>query len=336
MDVLDRYVNAVRTYLPKSLSEAQQDDIINELAENLRAQMDDRETELGRPLTEAEQEAILHQHGHPMLVAGRYQTNQGRVAFGRELIGTTLYPFYLKVLGVVIVISLAIYALVDVALGVTGSPITFEGVMNAVVLQVFWQFVVITAIFTVANRYLPTMTWSARDLPATQPITQSRTRNVPRVSRPESIAEIVAIVVMVGWVWFAFGQPSLFFGPVLADYQLAPIWQQAVAPTLLVLAVSVTVAVVNLFRPEWVRLKRVASVATDIAALGILVFLFRADHWVTLANSTVAPSTANEFVYYGLLSTSIAVVIVILMDAWKLIRSEQQQRRQQTQQPQRA
>src|SRR5215470_3162713 len=93
MDLVDRYVNAVRTFLPK----AQQDDIIKELSGNIRAEMEDREDELGRPLTEDEQEAILQQHGHPMIVAGRYQPNQGSVAFGRQLIGTALFPFYLRV-----------------------------------------------------------------------------------------------------------------------------------------------------------------------------------------------------------------------------------------------
>ena len=86
MDLVERYVNAVRTFLPKG----QQDDITNELSENLKAQIDDRETELGRPLTDAEQEAILRHYGHPMLVAGRYQTNQGSVGFGREFIGMTV------------------------------------------------------------------------------------------------------------------------------------------------------------------------------------------------------------------------------------------------------
>ena len=323
MDVLDRYVNAVRTYLPNNLSRAQQDDIINELSENIQEQMDDRAAELGRPLNDAEQEAILHQHGHPMHVAGRYQTNQGRVAFGRELIGTVLYPFYLKVLGVVMVISLAIYALVVVALGLSGSPITFGGVMNAIVLQVFWQFVVITGIFIVADRYLPTMTWNARDLPATQP----RARNVPRVPRLESIAEIVAIVVMVGWLWFAFDRPSLLFGPVLDDYRLAPVWQQVALPTLLVLAVSVAQAVVNLFRPDWVRLRRIVRLVTDFAGLGILIYLLQADSWVVLANGNVAPGSVNEYVQYGLSFTALGFVIVILTDAWRLIRGEQRQRR---------
>src|SRR5713101_1518079 len=95
--LLDRYVSAVRTYLP----EDQQDDIVTELSANIQSEMDDREATLGRPLSEAEQEAILQQHGHPMIVAGRYRPNQGSLVFGRQWIGPTLFPFYLRTLQVV-------------------------------------------------------------------------------------------------------------------------------------------------------------------------------------------------------------------------------------------
>ncbi|MBA2286372.1 MAG: hypothetical protein H0W02_12895, partial [Ktedonobacteraceae bacterium] len=54
-------MRAVKTYLPR----AQQDDIVKELSANLYAQMEDREAELGRHLTEAEDEELLKQHGHP-------------------------------------------------------------------------------------------------------------------------------------------------------------------------------------------------------------------------------------------------------------------------------
>ena len=59
MDMLDRYLGAVRSYLPKSLNRAQQNDIIAELEENLRAEMDDREPERGHPLTAEDEEMIL-------------------------------------------------------------------------------------------------------------------------------------------------------------------------------------------------------------------------------------------------------------------------------------
>ena len=324
MDLLDRYTHTVRTYLPKSLTEAQQNDIIAELSENLRAQMDDREAELGHTLTEAEQEAILQRHGHPMIVAGRYQTNQeARVVFGRELIGPTLFPFYLRTLWIVLGISLAVFAVVIVVLALSGNPLSVGNVMTTVIMQAAIQFAVITGIFAAVDKSIPTMPWNARGLPAAQPVAAPQ---APRVSRAESLAEIIGVLVVVGWLTFAYNQPLLLFGPALEHYRLAPVWQQVVAPTLLILAVSVARAVVNLVRPEWVRMKRVVSVVTDIAALGVVLYLLQANSWVVLATGEAAPGNVNEFVRYGLISTTIGFLVVIALDTWKLIRGERTQR----------
>ena len=61
MDLLDLYMNAVA----KGLPEAQREDIIRELSEDIRSEMEDKEAELRRPLTEAEQQAILKRRGNP-------------------------------------------------------------------------------------------------------------------------------------------------------------------------------------------------------------------------------------------------------------------------------
>jgi hypothetical protein len=68
MELLDRYLKAVRFWLP---SEHKQD-IISELSEDIRSQIEDKESGLGRPLTDAEVEALLKKGGPPMLVAQRY------------------------------------------------------------------------------------------------------------------------------------------------------------------------------------------------------------------------------------------------------------------------
>ncbi len=83
MQIVDRYLKSVKTCLPT----AQADDIIKELSENIYAQIEDKESELHRSLTEAEVEAILKQHGHPLLVASRYRQEQRNVSFGRQIIG---------------------------------------------------------------------------------------------------------------------------------------------------------------------------------------------------------------------------------------------------------
>ncbi len=317
MDLVDRYVNSVRTFLPR----AQQEDIVKELSENIRAEMEDREAELGRPLTEDEQEAILQQHGHPMLVAGRYQPNQGSVVFGRQLIGTALFPFYLKVLWITMGISFAGFLVVLAALAASGNSLTVGGAMTSVVFQICIQFVAITLIFAAVDRYLPAMQWSARGLPAPSP---SRPRKGNEVSRLGSIAQIVALVVLLLWVRIVLETPSLLFGPVADSYRLGPVWQQVLVPTVLIFVVSIAQAVVNLFRPDWTRLPLVVRVVTEVAGLGILIYLFTASNWVVLANANDAGgdalNTINQWVYYSLLCTGIGFVVAILLDGWRLIR----------------
>src|SRR5262249_38871139 len=94
MQIIDRYLASVRSCLP----EAQREDIINELSDNLYSQVEDQEAGLGRSLTDVEIEAMLKQHGHPLVVAARYRQDQQNLSFGREIIGSVLFPFYLKVL----------------------------------------------------------------------------------------------------------------------------------------------------------------------------------------------------------------------------------------------
>ena len=319
MDLLDRYVKAVNSFLPLE----KQDDIVKELSANLQAQMDDREAQLGRPLSEIEQEAILQQHGHPMIVAGHYQINQGTLVFGRQLIGATLFPLYRKALSITLGVSLAICLVILIVLGVSGTPITFESVVNTILLQMVIQFAVVTAIFAAADSYLPRTPWNVQRPPALHPVFRQGQQWQLR-PRLESIAEIVAIVVSVWWLWLVFDRPSLLVGSIADTYQLGPIWHQAAPLILLVFSVSLAQAVVTLVRPSWARFRPVLRLVMDIALLGIAVYVLRAGSWVVFVHSTsrnadVLGST-NHYVSYSLLAMVIGVAIVVLIDVWNLLR----------------
>src|ERR1700727_1880270 len=83
MELLERYLQAVGQYLPAKGKM----DTLAELRENLLAQMEGREEELGRPLTQGEVADVLERHGHPVLVAARYLPQQ-------HLIGPQWFPIY--------------------------------------------------------------------------------------------------------------------------------------------------------------------------------------------------------------------------------------------------
>ena len=141
MTIVERYLRAVRDNLPRG----QQDDIINELNDSIQSRFEDEEAALGRPLGEAEEAAILKGFGHPMTVAARYRGDERSLTFGRQLIGPELFPTYLKVLWINLVVTLVIAAISIVASGSIWSGIAGFLVPFAI------QFVAVTAIFIGVN-----------------------------------------------------------------------------------------------------------------------------------------------------------------------------------------
>lgn len=85
MTLTERYLKAVAAQLPK----ADRDDIIAELRDAIQTRMEDREEALGRPLSEAEEEAVLRDVGHPLTVAARYGSGPMHV------VGPELYPWWM-------------------------------------------------------------------------------------------------------------------------------------------------------------------------------------------------------------------------------------------------
>ncbi|MGZ3404354.1 MAG: HAAS signaling domain-containing protein, partial [Phenylobacterium sp.] len=85
MDLVNEYLRAVAALLPK----AQRDDIIAELRDTILTRIEEREGDLGRPLSDDEVEAVLREVGHPVVVAARYAEGP------QHVVGPTLYPYWL-------------------------------------------------------------------------------------------------------------------------------------------------------------------------------------------------------------------------------------------------
>jgi len=65
VDLIERYLANMLVLLPKS----QRDDIIAELRDVLTGCREEEAAKLGHPLTRAEEESLLREFGHPVLVA---------------------------------------------------------------------------------------------------------------------------------------------------------------------------------------------------------------------------------------------------------------------------
>ena len=110
MQLLERYLQAVKFWLPKE----QKEDIIAELSEDIHSQIDEKEAELGRKLNEGELESILKQRGRPILVANSYLPQQ-------HLIGPVLFPIYRLVLKIVMLCYVAPWTATWIALLIFNS-----------------------------------------------------------------------------------------------------------------------------------------------------------------------------------------------------------------------
>src|SRR5262245_40420948 len=95
MQLLDRYLHSVRFWLPKT----EQQDIVRELSEDIRSEIEEKERASGRKLTEPEIEDLLKQRGSPYKVASRYLPQ-------RYLIGPAFFPLYTLILKAITVFYL--------------------------------------------------------------------------------------------------------------------------------------------------------------------------------------------------------------------------------------
>ena len=241
--LLDRYLQAVRSYLPRD----QQDDITKELSENLRSQMEDKEAELGRPLAEIEQEAILTGHGHPLVVAGRYRSGQRSLTFGRQLIGPVLFPIYLRILLLNLAVTLVVCAGAALAFARGHSIVELA---SGLVFAPFLQFGIVTLIFALVEGSAITApgSWNQGKRSSFRPAAEERC--VPRL---ESILQLVVLFVFVAILRDLRASAHGLFAPT--PFRLAPIWHQAYLAIVGLAVAQMAQAGINLWRPVWTRFR---------------------------------------------------------------------------------
>jgi hypothetical protein len=258
MELMDRYLQAIRFWLPK----AQRDDIIAEISEDFRSQIEDKEAELGRELNDGELEAILKQRGRPILVAQRYMPQQ-------YLIGPVLFPIYQFVLKLVVLCYLAPWSLVWIGLMIFNPAYQSEhgGWSLLGALARFWSSFwvtamiavgVVTLVFAILERTQAAdklaQNWAPDKLP---PV-----RDPNRIRRFDSIIEIVVGIIVLVWWMSALGFQIVFeFSGTRIT--LAPEWRLFLGGFLVLSVVNLLVSGTNLFRPCWTRPRACIRLATD-------------------------------------------------------------------------
>jgi hypothetical protein len=292
MELLDGYLKAVGQNLPK----AQRDDIVKELSENIRSQIENKEAELGRPLNEAEVGSVLKQHGHPLIVAGRYRHDERSLTLGRRIIGPALFPFYARVLSFNLGISTVVVAMVLITLFVGGLPITPHAAFYAL----FWQFAIqlgiVTLIFAVTDKYFAAFPdqWDPRKPYAdySRYLNESAAGSPAHVPRFESFAQLTAAAVFLVWLRAVAHSAYWIFGPAIGAFQIEPIWHRVYLPFVLLIFAQMLQAGVNLIRPDWAPFRSAVRVGGEIAGLAILYLVLKAGDLVAVRGP--ATTAADE------------------------------------------
>jgi len=313
MTRLDRYLRAVRLFLPR----AQRNDIIQELSEEIRSQIEDREGELGRSLTAAERATLVRQLGHPALLAGRYGRRQ-------YLIGPEVFPIYRFVLTVALAASAVIHIVVAVTLLASGK--TADAIRQATLLLpsvAFLQFGVITLTFAAADRYRSAFglldQWSSHNCRA-----DADTRRVHR-----AFAGLVAGICFGLW-WIAAKRfPILLLGPGAAVFTLAPVWNTVYLPILLLTAAGTAKAGLDLFRPRWRRLRVTMGIVNTGGGVIVMALLLKAgtlvvpvDPLQAEARSNGLISVINDGVLWALAFAIGISILVAVLEIRRIVRGD--------------
>jgi hypothetical protein len=254
MELLESYLRAVKRYLPR----AQSSDIIRELSDDLRSQIEEKESGLGRAMTDEEVMAFFKQHGDPMTVARRYRQDSPSLTIGWELIGPELFPMYLIMLSVNLVITIACVTIAFLAMHL---PITFDVFVFPVLAQITVLTLVFIGLNLVRRKYPQPWYYPPAELSPMIPIPPAY-----------SIAGLILWGPVLLW-WLALPHfPYLILGSAAAHLKLAPSWHSFYVPLLLVLLASISQRVISIFHPRWTWL--VPFMRTIINAAGALILYF--------------------------------------------------------------
>lgn len=304
MDLLDRYVAAVRRNLPARKA----DDIAAELRDVLLERAEAREAALDRSLDAGEWERLLVEFGHPLVVAGRYRDRQ-------SLIGPELYPFYLYSLKLFGAITLLGVAVMTVIRAVT-NPGDVGQVAGQLLHSLWWAATTVvgttTIVFALVERYggfeRHFRDWKPADLP-----------EVERGREPGHLASAVEVVlgILILLWWIGLVPIPMIAGTSGFRLELAPIWDQLYWPVLGVLATRLAYNVVRWLRPRWRWTRGALAIVSTLGAIIVAVLLYRAGHWVSVVPAGMAAEQAGRLQESLDLSLRIGIVAAAAVWTWQ-------------------
>ncbi len=270
MDLLDRYLDALRRNLPA----ARADDITSELRDELLDRIEAREAKLGRPVEKADMSRLLKDFGHPLVIATRYRKHQ-------HLIGPDSYPFYLYGLRVIVVIALIVLLFAGIMPVLMGGDRPLDTFLSglgraydAFILGFAWFTIVFAIGERIGSQGIRLNVWKPEGLP---PVSSQRARG--KWSSPIEVGFALLFLV-----WWAGRLPFPLMG-VPGDVRVgpAPIWSTIYWPVLALAVAQLASNVLNWLQPQRVKLHGALALATTAIGICAISYIRGNGQWVTVS-----------------------------------------------------
>lgn len=316
MDLIDRYLDAVAAQLPIDA----RTDIIAELRDLILSRFEASEEALSRALNEDEQEAILREIGHPLVVAARYRKGPD------SLVGPELFPYWLFGVKAGLMVLGAVYALTLFIRLISGADDPGQAVAQAfhgffgAGLTLIGAATLAAAIFEHEGiRPAWMMKWRVRDLgafgladPAAWGVSMTGTGTGTETARATPMPTARAKAWPGGEYLFSFLAVGVFalwwvgliHFPGLMSIELrgqdavvsgAPIWTTLFGAILLYAVAQMAVDLASLVRPYALRMRAAARIAVACAGLWLTWAIFEAGHWFNLTRGEETAQIAGNW-----------------------------------------
>lgn len=327
MNLIERYVAEVGKNLPVLKGRA---DIEKELKSTLEDMLEDRAAKAGRSRDEAMEIEVLREYGSPQTVAATYNPHP-------YLIGPKLFPFYLFVLKIVVMVVVSVMLVLAGVQAVTDTPfmgsdfvkIIGQGLGNALSAAIA-AFGNLTLVFAIIERVLPDKEiGDFSDEKDWDPASLAKEPDPDSVSRFELITEIVFTFVALAilnlypqWLGiFFFSDGAQKFIPLFTDtfFQFVP-WIN------ITLVAQILLDIYLLRNAAWTNLTRIFNILIEGVSLVLTIVIARTPGIIgitseTFANGPFTPEQAEIFLSIATLAVPIVFAIIIIIQSIEVIKS---------------
>lgn len=312
MNWLERYIDSLKTHLPRQSA----DDVAAEIRSTLQEEIDGRAADLGRGLEESELLEILKRHGHPLRVAAGYHER-------RSLVDESVFPLYKTVLQYLLLGLLALHLVRVASAFITAKAMNPIGALIGLAWNyghaALLAFAFLTLVFYLfrdqLQRWNGLDTWDPRKLGPVR-------GNAEIIGRGSSLFEFIFSLVMLR----ALNQDLIAPSGAMALLGISG-WSAEALPLVrglsALIVLSLALNVVNLFQPYWTRSKRWANAALSLLSAVVLVRLYDAATLFAAGTSAETLSIAPyvlDLARMGLGWISLFVFCDAFYSAWRAVR----------------